>query len=331
MIKQNNPPQIFKNISQALKNGKKFFVAGHKNPDGDSLGSTLAVCSLLRRLGKEVYAYSHDKPGEDLFFMPGLNAINFGVLPKEKDFDALVLLECSDKKRGGNLDSLFKTAKTVVNIDHHPTGETYGTINYIEPKASSTAEIITQIFQYMDIPPTKDEATCLYVGVATDTGRFLHSNTTPKSMSAAAYLLACGADIKTVNTVIYNTKPYKELKLLGRALEKMELCCKNQIAVIMLEEKDFKTLKVNPKHTQGIVSQPIMIPSVEVSLLLRQESEEIAANLRSKGALDVSRVAQTFGGGGHARAAGFRIKDGEIKAVAKETIKILAALLRKNK
>lgn len=320
----------FKAIKKAIKKGKKFFVAGHQNPDGDSLGSTLAVSSYLRRLGKEVYAFSNDRPGEDLYFMPGMETVNFSVLPDEFDFDTMILLECSDKNRGGNFEPLFNTVKTVINIDHHITGQEYGTVNYINAQASSTAEIITELFEYLKADITPDEATCLYTGLVTDTGRFLHSNSSAESLRVGSVLLSCGADIQKVNTVIYNTKPYKELKLLGRALEKLNLLNNDTLAEITLNAKDFELLDVDPRHTQGIVSQPIMIPAVEVSLLLREEPGRIAVNLRSKGKIDVSKIAILFGGGGHARAAGFKvegaqlteIKDRLITSVIKEISKL---------
>ena len=313
MSKIKNP--AFKAIKKAIKKGRKFFVAGHQNPDGDSLGSTLAVCSYLRRQGKEVYAFSNDRPGEDLFFMPDINTVNFSVLPDEFDFDTMILLECSDKNRGGNFEPLFNTAKTVINIDHHITGQEYGTINYINAQASSTAEIITQLFEYLDADITPDEATCLYTGLVTDTGRFLHSNTSAESLRVGSVLLCAGADIQKINTVIYNTKPYKELKLLGRALEKLTLHNNNTLAEITLEAKDFELLGVDPRHTQGIVSQPVMIPTVEVSVLIREEPDRIAVNLRSKGKIDVSKIAILFGGGGHARAAGFKVEGAKLDEI----------------
>ena len=123
-----------------------------------------------------------------------------------------------------------------------------------------------------------------------------------------------------INTIIYNTKPYKELKLLGRALEKLNLLNGNTLAEITLTSKDFELLGVDPRHTQGIVSQPIMIPSVEVSVLLREEPDRIAVNLRSKGRVDVSKVAVLFGGGGHARAAGFKVEGAKLDEIKKRLI-----------
>lgn len=139
-------------IWQAVRNGKKFFIAGHLNPDGDSLGSTLTMTSLLERLGKEVYAYCAPAIGNDLKFLPGLNKIHVGVLPDQPDFDTVILLECSDRKRGGDLESVLSQAKTLINIDHHLVSDDYGDLNHIDSVASSTAEII---FQFLKPPEKK--------------------------------------------------------------------------------------------------------------------------------------------------------------------------------
>lgn len=324
---------VFSKIEAAIKKGKKFFIAGHQNPDGDSLGSTLAMASLLSNMGKQVFAFSNDKPGDDLHFLPDLINVHFGPesLPERPDFDTVILLECSDNQRGGDLSKIFARAKTVINIDHHITGESYGDINYIQPAASSTAEIITQLFEYLRQKPNAEEATNLYTGLVTDTARFLHSNTTAEALRVASVLVECGASIQTINTIIYNTRPYKELKLLGRSLEKLKLHSADRIAEITLTAADFRRLKTNPEHTQGIVSKPVMIPTVEVSVLLRQEPDRIAVNLRSKGKIDVSMIAQKFGGGGHARAAGFKQAGAELKTVKKQILAALKAEVKKLK
>ena len=311
----------FKKLKKAIENGKYFFVAGHQNCDGDSLGCTLAVTSLLKRLGKKVYAFSKDRPGEDLLFLPGLDSVHFGEMPKKQKIDTMFLLECSDRKRGGDFEDLFASSKQILNVDHHITGEEYGTVNYIEPYASSTAEIIVQLFEFLKIKPTAKEATCLYTGLVTDTARFLHSNTTAEALRCSAYMLECGADISTINLVLYNTKSYKETKLLGRALEKLNLHHNKKTAEITLTKSDFTNFKIDPRYTQGIVSRPVKIPSVEVSVLLREEPDRVAVNLRSKGNIDVSAIAYKFGGGGHARAAGFKLLGAKIETVKKDLLK----------
>ncbi len=312
-----NREDSFRQIWQAIHAGKRFFIAGHLNPDGDSLGCTLAMTSLLTRLGKTVYAYAAPAIGNDLKFLPGLAQVHVGELPPTPDFDTVILLECSDRQRGGDLETVLAGATTLVNIDHHLVSDAYGHVNHIDSGASSTAEIIFQLYEASgeDILPTPDEATCLYTGVVTDTGRFVHSNTTAEALRVASALVALGADVQQINQVIYFTKSYIELKLLGRALEKMEMRFDNKYSQIILTKRDFETFGATPAQTQGIVSQPTMIPGVEVSALLKEEPDKVSVNLRSRGHADVSRIAQQFGGGGHARAAGFKVTDKTIAEV----------------
>ena len=320
-----NREESLRRVWQAIEKGNKFFVAGHLNPDGDSLGCTLTVTSLLERLGKQVYAYASPAIGADLKFLPNLEKIHVGVLPENPDFDTVILLECSDRQRGGDLENILSQAKTLVNIDHHLVSEAYGDVNHIDSGASSTAEIIFQLFEASDdmLLPTPDEATCLYTGVVTDTGRFVHSNTTPEALRVASALVALGADIAQINQVIYFTKSYIELKLLGRALEKMQMRFDNKYSQIILTKRDFETFGATPAQTQGIVSQPTMIPGVEVSALIKEEPDKVSVNLRSRGSVDVSKIAQTFGGGGHARAAGFKVTGKSVEQVADDLAEVV--------
>ncbi len=323
--------QSLQEIWQALHSGKNFFIAGHLNPDGDSLGCTLALKSLLERMGKKVYAYAAPTLGSDLQFLPGLKKIHLGKLPKKANFDTVILLECSDRKRGGDLEFILRQARTLINIDHHLISDTYGTVNYVDAQASSTAEIIFQLFEESsgEFLPTPDEATCLYTGVATDTGRFVHSNTTAEALRVASALVALGANIAQVNQEIYFTKPYIELKLQGLALEKMQLHFNNKYSEIILTRYDFEALGATPSQTQGIVSQPTMIPGVEVSALIKEEPDKISVNLRSRTNVDVSKIAQKFGGGGHARAAGFKVTDQPVEKVAEKLANVVANVVKK--
>ncbi len=320
-----NREESLQKIWEALRAGKKFFIAGHLNPDGDSLGCTLAMTSLLERLGKTVYAYAAPAVGNDLKFLPGLSKIHVGILPQQPVVDTVLLLECSDRQRGGDLESVLTQAKTLINIDHHLVSDAYGTLNHIDSKASSTAEIIFQLYEQSDaeqpLLPTPDEATCLYTGLVTDTGRFVHSNTTAEALRVGSALVALGANVDKINQVIYFTKSYIELKLLGRALEKMEMRFDNKYSQIILTQRDFETFGATPAQTQGIVSQPTMIPGVEVSALIKEEPDKVSVNLRSRGGIDVSRIAQTFGGGGHARASGFKITGKTVNEVADDLAK----------
>ncbi len=325
-----NRAESLQQIWNAIHQGKRFFIAGHLNPDGDSLGCTLAVTSLLERMGKTVYAYAAPAIGQDLQFLPGLSKVHVGKLPAKANFDTVILLECSDRNRGGDLEFILQNARTLVNIDHHLVSDAYGNVNHIDSRASSTAEIIFQFFEQSggEFLPTPEEATCLYTGVVTDTGRFVHSNTTAEALRVASALVALGADIATINQVIYFTKPYIELKLQGRALEKMQLRFDNKYSEIILTHRDFESFGATPAQTQGIVSQPTMIPGVEVSALIKEESDKVSVNLRSRGAVDVSRIAQTFGGGGHARAAGFKVTGKTVTQVAEELADVVLHVVK---
>ena len=326
-----NRTESLQAVWQAIYRGKKFFIAGHLNPDGDSLGCTLAMTSLLERMGKKVYAYRAPAIGADLQFLPNISKIHVDTLPAKTDFDTVLLLECSDRKRGGDLEAILQNAKTLINIDHHLVSDAYGDVNHIDSKASSTAEIIFQLFEESggEFLPTVDEATCLYTGVVTDTGRFVHSNTTAEALRVASALVALGANVAQINQVIYFTKPYIELKLQGRALEKIQLQLDNKYSEIILTRRDFETFGATPAQTQGIVSQPTMIPGVEVSALIKEEPDKISVNLRSRSAVDVSKIAQTFGGGGHARAAGFKVTGKTVEQVDADLADVVADVLKK--
>ncbi len=326
-----NRAQSLQAIWRALEQGQRFFIAGHLNPDGDSIGCTLTMTSLLERMGKAVYAYASPAIGADLQFLPGIEKIHVNKLPDTIDFDTVILLECSDRKRGGDLDKILNSARTLINIDHHLVSDAYGDVNHIDSGASSTAEIIFQLFEESNYAfiPTADEATCLYTGVVTDTGRFVHSNTTAEALRVASALVALGANIAKINQVIYFTKPYIELKLQGRALEKMQLRFDNKYSEIILTHQDFETFGATPAQTQGIVSQPTMIPGVEISALIKEEPDKVSVNLRSRGGADVSQLAQQFGGGGHARAAGFKVTGKSIEQVAQELADAVANVVKK--
>ena len=325
-----NSTDTLAQVWQAIRQGKRFFIAGHLNPDGDSLGCTLAVTSLLERLGKTVYAYAAPAIGNDLKFLPNLSKVHVGELPVTPDFDTVLLLECSDRQRGGDLETILTRAQTLINIDHHLVSDAYGHVNHIDSGASSTAEIIFQLYEASgeNLLPTPAEATCLYTGLVTDTGRFVHSNTTAEALRVASALVALGADVGQINQVIYFTKSYIELKLLGRALEKMEMRFDNKYSQIILTKRDFETFGATPAQTQGIVSQPTMIPGVEVSALIKEEPDKVSVNLRSRGNADVSRIAQEFGGGGHARAAGFKVTGKTVTEVTDALAEVVQDVVR---
>jgi len=301
--------QEFKKLEEIILTGKSFFLAGHLNPDGDTLGCMLAFSSVLRRLGKKVYLFSNDPVPDNLSFLSHAASIKTGLPPKKR-FDAAILLECSTPKRGGDLSAVLKRAGKVINIDHHKTSELYGDVNIVEPHSSSTAEIVYRLFYSMKVHITKTEAASLYVGIVTDTGRFHFPATSPRTLEVASRLLETGFKFSRINDLLYSTKSYMALKVLGRGLESLELLSGGRLAVLSLKKSDFSDFGASPEHTENVINYGMMVPGVKVAVLFREEADRLSVTFRSKGHVDVSSLAKTFGGGGHKNAAGCKMTAG---------------------
>ncbi|MFA6434278.1 MAG: bifunctional oligoribonuclease/PAP phosphatase NrnA [Elusimicrobiales bacterium] len=299
-----------KKLEEIIVTGRSFFLAGHLNPDGDTLGSMLAISSVLRRLGKKIYLFSSDPVPENLGFLPHAASIKIGRLPPKRRFDAAILLECSTPRRGGDLSSVLKHARKVVNIDHHKTSEFYGDVNIVEAHSSSTAEIVYRLFYSMNVHITKTEAACLYVGIVTDTGRFHFPATSPRTLEVASRLLETGFKFSRVNDLLYATKSLQALKVLGRALESLELSLGGRVAVLTLTASDFSDFNASHEHTENIINYGMMVPGVKIGVLFREEAGCTGVTFRSRGHADVSLLAKSFGGGGHRNAAGCKVKAG---------------------
>jgi phosphoesterase RecJ-like protein len=314
--------QNIKFIVNAFEKYKSFFIAVHQNPDGDTLGAALCTASILKRQGKKVYVFSTDKVPDNLKFMPLINQVKEGKLPSDKNFDVCLFFECSSLKRAGDVKALAKKAKKIINIDHHKTHSHYGHINYVDKNASSTSEMVFEIFRKMKVKLDKKQAECLYIGIVTDTGRFYYHSTTAKAVHIAAELIKLGVDPYKINDIIYGTKAMAALKLLAIALQSLKIIRK-KLAVMHLTGKDFKSAKALAEHTEDIANYGLMPPGVEVSVLIRELKNRTAVNLRSKNHCDVSKVAKLFGGGGHKNAAGFKTK-----LSAKQTEKKLLNIIK---
>lgn len=290
-------------IWKAIKANRTFFVTGHVHPDGDTVGSELALLQLLRRLGKKVFVANTGPVPESLSFLPNVKNIR-AVSKVHGVYDAAIILECSTPERMGGIVNLKSQIKNcVINIDHHLQGDNFGDINLVDSKASSISELVYYLFKCGGLEPVKDEATCLYAGLVTDTGGFKFSNTTVQSHCVAAELINCGVDVARVNDLLFNTRNFRFLKTLGEALENIALTHEGKMALITLKK---------PKGVDAfdeIVNYGLMIPSVSVVALLRpgDRKESVKISLRSKDSVDVSSIAKRFGGGGHRNASGCNI------------------------
>ncbi|GHT36891.1 1-pyrroline-5-carboxylate dehydrogenase [Endomicrobiia bacterium] len=294
-------------ISKIIKQSKTFFIAGHVKPDGDSLGSALALSSVLKRLGNKACVYA-DKVPDFLKFLKGADKIKKSAKKTDK-FDCAIILESVNFSRMGDIITPDQSKK-IINIDHHSSYENFGTVNYIVPSSSSTSELILNILEYMKIKLTKSEAESLYTGILTDTGRFQQTNTTCNSHIAAVKLMKYGIDVNSIYKKIYENSSIHALKLHGLALCSIKTIFNNRVSYIVLTKGMLKKSGANDEDSEGIVSYTLKITGVEVGCIFKEvDKKTTRISCRSARNFDLLDVVGRFGGGGHKNAAGCTIKE----------------------
>jgi phosphoesterase RecJ-like protein len=296
-------------IADALREHDRFLVVTHENPDGDALGSLLAATLALRKLGKDAVMYL---PGRtplprEYAFMP------LGDLVRERPVDAadrvLFAVDCAKAERIGD-DAVVAGSPLVLDVDHHHDNTRFGDLNLIVADASSTGEVLRDVFAELGLELTPDLAEPLYIALVTDTGRFQYANTTPKALRLAAELVDAGADIHEVFQQVYESVEFAKLKLLARALDRAEVLEGGRIVVSHLLRSDFADAGAAEPYSEGIIDYLRAVEGAELAVLVREQPGDAPfahkGSLRSSiDELDVSAIARRFGGGGHRQAAGF--------------------------
>lgn len=294
-------------ISKIIKQSKTFFIAGHVKPDGDSLGSALALWSMLKRLGKKASVYCADDVPDMLKFLYGAKFVKKRA-PKNSSFDCAIILESVNFSRMGDIISPGQ-AKKIINIDHHSIFTDFGNVNYIVPESSSTAELVLKIFEYLKIKPTKNEADSMYTGLVTDTGRFQHLNSNPESHIAAAQLIKYGVSPNDIFHKVYANSSISSLNLLGFALSELKTIFDGKMAYTIVTKNMLKKSGAKEEETEGIVNFGMMIKGVKVSCLFKEvDSKTTKISFRSVKGFNVLEIVKKCGGGGHKNAAGCTIK-----------------------
>jgi phosphoesterase RecJ-like protein len=296
-------------VVAALREHDRFLVVTHENPDGDALGSLLATTIALRQLGKDVAMYLAGAGAlpREYAFMP-LDGL-LRELPEDMEERTLVAVDCAKADRMGPDTSPIDRAQRVVNIDHHHDNSRFGDVNLIVADASSTGEVLRDVFAAVDVELTPEIAEPLYIALVTDTGRFQYTNTTPKSLRLAAELVEAGADIHAVFQQVYESVEFAKLKLLARALERARVLEGGLIVVSYLVRTDFAEVGAAEPYSEGIIDYLRAVEGAELAALIREpprDDAERRVSLRASiDELDVSAIARAFGGGGHRQAAGF--------------------------
>lgn len=296
---------VWQQASSFLRDKERYLVVSHIHPDGDAIGSTLAVKAILEHLGKEVVMTNESPIPPKFQFLPGCDEI---LPPPDLDgrsFDGVVAVDVADRERMGVVWEYIFADIPLLNIDHHPTNDRFGTVNLVVDDAAATAQILYTIAETMDVPFSFSLALSLYTGLLTDTGGFRYANTTPEVMEMAASLLRHGVNAGEVADRVMETMTRGQLTLLQRGLSNLRFTPDGRVGWIWLTRLDFQESEAEEDDLDGIVNYARNVIGVDVGLLFREtEDGKVKVSLRSREIVDVAELARSFGGGGHARAAG---------------------------
>jgi len=295
-------------VAAAIRDGDRFVLVTHENPDGDALGSLVAMQGVMRALGKDAVMFI----GRDEFPLPYEYAFfQFDGLVSDVPDDiaqrTIVFLDC------GNFDRNAVEVRdaTILNLDHHHDNTLFGTVNHVVPEASCTAEIVWDLMHALDVPLTEQIAEALYVGLVTDTGRFMYENTGPAAHVMAADLIEAGVDVHEIYRRLYEGVPEPKLALLTRALSRVQRFDGGRLTLARLTREDFAETGAEDSYTEGIIDHLRAVQGTKVAALARELSGDdrdgaSKVSLRATdGAVDVSLIARAQSGGGHRQAAGF--------------------------
>ncbi len=317
--------EAYRETARRLSSGRRFLLTGHRNPDGDTLGSALGLALALEEAGKEARVVLRDPFSGIYSGLPGIErAIVSDRLPADwpAGWDALVTMECPDAGRAGWPNLL---SGPVLNLDHHPGNTRYGTVNLVDLPAAAVAEIVADLLDLMQWPLTAAIATNLWVSLVSDTGSFRYGNTTARALALGARLVTAGARPGAVNEFLFEAVPLAALRLETLALGTLELHDSGRVATVELPRRFLEESGADATDGEGLVNRARSLKGVRAAALLREEADgEVRCSLRSKGEVDVRSIAAKHGGGGHRNAAGCSIS-GTIPAAKALLLAELAA------
>jgi len=314
-----------KKIINHLKNSNHIIIASHKDPDGDAIGSLIAMGLALEALNKNITFYNESSIPSAYRFLPSVERI-VRQIKETNTYDTAIILDCADFQRIGKISSVISKIPVIINIDHHITNTRFGNFNLIDTSACAAAEIIYNLLKEMAFPITNSAiATSIYTGILTDTGSFRFSNTNKSAFAICEKMVEAGVDPYNVALHIYGRYSLGQIKLLNMALESIEISDNGKMSMMILTKNMLDETGTRPENINGLVNYAKNIENVKVAALIHELSngkgvsekpENYHVSLRSDGTVDVAMIAGSFGGGGHYRAAGFNIEStlSDIKA-----------------
>jgi len=317
-----SPAEIVGRICDAILSRQRFVLTSHARPDGDSIGSQLAMAYALEALGKEVRLVNADAAPEHYFEFPGVDRIEIAS-QTTADGDAVIVMECSELARTGvsGFDGF------IINIDHHAGNRMYGAVNWFDESAAACGEMVFDVINALGVPLTPEIATHIYLAILTDTGSFHHSNITPRTFDICRQAVEAGVNPAAMARRVYDSNSFGKLKLIGALLDDMELVDGGRLAVLQMDDSILETCGCTQNDTEGIINLPLTAREIRAVVFFKVgPNGEVRVSMRSKYDVDVRVVASEFGGGGHKNAAGCTVA-GAIDALQKTFVeKILRAI-----
>ncbi len=315
---------MIEQILQLLSESQTILVASHGSPDGDAIGSTLALANALREMGKDVVAYNEDHAPQEYAFLPGYETV-VNTVEDGRHFDAGFVLDAGELKRAGSW--IRSSCKSLVNIDHHPYSEDFGDIYYVDTEACATGVLIHRVLQEGGHPLSLDVATCIYTAILSDTGSFRYSNANPEAFRVAGEMVALGVDPWSIASGLYESQEKERLQLLALALPTLRVSACGQYASLAVTLDMYAKTGSHEEHTDRFINYPRSIRGVEVAIFFRQLAKNsFKVGFRSKGNIDVGALARAMHGGGHHNAAGATV-DGTLESVQEWVYAKVAELL----
>jgi bifunctional oligoribonuclease and PAP phosphatase NrnA len=291
-------------IRDEIMRRQRFLLTSHARPDGDSIGSQLAMAFALQALGKQVRIVNADPAPEHYQEFPGMDRIEISAATSA-DVDAVIVMECSDLTRTGvaGLEDQF-----LINIDHHAGNRMYGAINWHDESAAACGEMVFDVIRELGVPLTLEIATHIYLAILTDTGSFHHSNITPRTFDICRQTVEAGVNPATMARRVFDSNSFGKLKLIGALLDSMELVDHGRLAVLYMDDAMLHACNCTNNDTEGLINLPLTAREIQAVVFFKVGPQaEVRVSMRSKYDVDVRQVAAAFGGGGHKNAAGFTI------------------------
>lgn len=298
---------VLNQIRTQLLNRQRFLLTSHARPDGDSIGSQLALAFTLDAMGKRVRIVNADAaPGHYLDF-PGMDRIEIAAsVEPDAKIDAVIVMECSDLSRTGvsGLDGRF-----IINIDHHAGNRRYGALNWFDESAAACGEMVFDLIRALGVPLTPHIATHIYLAILTDTGSFHHSNITPRTFDICRQTVEAGVNPAAMARRVFDSNSFGKLKLIGALLDSMELLDQGRLAVLYLDDAMLAACGCTHNDTEGVINLPLTAREIQAVVFFKVSTDgTVRVSMRSKYDVDVRLVATAFAGGGHKNAAGFTVE-----------------------